>query len=58
MKLKAISFWTGLLTLAVVIAPLAAQACSGADKDENTSDSNLPEQTQTSVIVEQSSFPV
>ena len=56
MKLKLMPFFAGVLTLALVAAPLAAQACNGADKNKNAPESNLPEQTQSSVTVEQTTF--
>ena len=51
MKFKSISLFAGILTLAMVAAPLTAQACG--DKNKNTSESNLPEQTESSVNVEE-----
>ncbi|MDJ0532933.1 MAG: hypothetical protein QNJ70_10640 [Xenococcaceae cyanobacterium MO_207.B15] len=56
MKLKVMPFLAGVLTLAFVAAPLAAQACSGTKREANTPDSNFPQQTQTSVTVEGNSF--
>ena len=50
MKLKSTTIFAGILTLAVVAAPLAAQACG--DKDKNTSESDLPEGTDTSLTIE------
>ena len=54
MKLKYTSIFAGILTLAMVAAPLAAQACG--DKDNNTSESDLPEGTETSFTIEDNSF--
>ena len=51
MKLKSTSIFAGILALAVVAAPLAAQACG--DKDRG-SESNLPEGTETSSVVDSS----
>ena len=56
MKLKLMPFFLGVFTLTLAIAPLAAQACSGENKDRGTSETNLPERTQTSVILEEASF--
>ena len=50
MKLKSTTLFAGILTLAMVAAPLAAQACG--DKDKNTSESDLPEGTDTSLTIE------
>ena len=50
MKLKSTTIFAGILTLAMVAAPLAAQACG--DKDKNTSESDLPEGTDTSLTIE------
>lgn len=50
MKLKSTSIFAGVLALALVAAPLTAQACG--DKDRNTSESDVPEGTQTSLTVE------
>lgn len=52
MNIKSMPFFAGVLTLAFVVVPLAAQACDGS-KDKSTSDSDLTEQTQTSVLVEE-----
>ena len=54
MKLKSTSIFAGILALALVAAPLAAQACG--DKDNNTSESDLPEGTETSFTIEDNSF--
>lgn len=54
MKLKSTTIFAGILTLAMVAAPLAAQACG--DKDKGNSESNLPEGTETSFTVEDNSF--
>ena len=48
--------FASILTLAFVVAPLAAQACNGSNKDKNASESDVPEQTQSSVIVEEYTF--
>lgn len=56
MKLKLMTFFLGVFTLTLAIAPLAAQACSGENKDRGTSETNLPERTQTSIILEEASF--
>ena len=48
MKLKSTSIFAGILALAVVAAPLTAQACG----DKERSQSNLPEGTETSLTVE------
>ena len=50
MKLKSTSIFAGILALAVVAAPLTAQACG--DKDGNTSESDLSQETETSLTVE------
>ena len=52
MKIKLMPFLAGVLTLAFAVVPLAAQACDGS-KDKSTSDSDLTEQTQTSVLLEE-----
>lgn len=54
MKLKPTSVFAGIVALALVAAPIAAQACG--DKDKNTSDSNLPEEAETSLTVEKDDF--
>ena len=54
MKFKFTSILAGILTLALVAVPLTAQACG--DKDKGDSESNLPEGTETSLTVENSSF--
>lgn len=54
MKLKPTSIFAGFLALALVAAPIAAQACG--DKDNNTSESELPEGTETSLTIEDNSF--
>ena len=54
MKLKFASILAGILTLTMVVAPMAAQACG--NKDRNTSESDLPEGTETSLTVEDDSF--
>lgn len=56
MKLKLMPFFAGILTLSLVAAPLAARACDGANKDGNTSETNLPEQTQTSIPTSGTTF--
>lgn len=48
MNLRLMSFFAGVLTLTFVVAPGAAQACNGGNKDQGTSETNLPETTQTS----------
>ena len=53
MKLKLMPLFASVLTLAVVASPLAAQACNGSNKDKNTSESDVPEQTQSSVVVKE-----
>lgn len=53
MKLKSTSIFAGILALALVAAPLTAQACG--DKEKN-SESNLPEGTESSLTVEDSRF--
>ena len=50
MKFKSTSIFAGVLALALVAAPLTAQACG--DKDQRDSDSNLPEGTETSFTIE------
>ena len=52
MKIKLMPFFAGVLTFAFVVAPLAAQACDGS-KDKSASDSDLTEQTQTRVLIEE-----
>ena len=54
MKLKSRSVFAGILTLALVAAPIAAQACG--DKDKGNSESNLPEGTETSFTVKDNSL--
>ena len=54
MRFKSRSIFAGILTLALVAAPIAAQACG--DKDNNTSESDLPAGTETSFTVEENSF--
>ena len=51
MKLKYTSIFAGILALAVVAAPLTAQACGDKDRE---SESNLPEGTETSLTIEHS----
>ena len=53
MKFKSTSIFAGVLALALVAAPIAAQACG--DKDKNTSESDLPEGTDTSLTIEDNS---
>ncbi len=53
MKLKYTSILAGILTLAMVAAPLAANACG--DKNQTNSESDLPEGTETSQILEDNS---
>ncbi|WP_019506063.1 hypothetical protein [Pleurocapsa sp. PCC 7319] len=55
MKIKLMPILAGFITLSLVAVPLTAQACSGGDKDKSTSESNLPEQTESSFTVEESS---
>lgn len=52
--IKSTSIFAGVLALAIVIAPLTAQACG--DKDGNTSESDLSQETETSFTVENNSF--
>ena len=52
MKFKSTSVFAGILALALVAAPIAAQACG--DKDGRNSESNLPEGTETSSVVDSS----
>ena len=54
MKLKSTSIFAGVLALALVAAPIAAQACG--DKDKNTSESNLPEGSEASLTIESNEF--
>ncbi|MEM7594897.1 MAG: hypothetical protein AAF383_25945 [Cyanobacteria bacterium P01_A01_bin.83] len=54
MKFKSTSIFAGFLALALVAAPIAAQACG--DKDQNNSESDLPAGTETSFTVEENSF--
>lgn len=54
MKFKSTSILAGILTLAMVAAPLTAQACN--DKDRTSSESDLPEETETSWTVEDGSL--
>ncbi|MEM8721563.1 MAG: hypothetical protein AAGE84_20090 [Cyanobacteria bacterium P01_G01_bin.39] len=54
MKFKSRSIFAGVLALALVAAPIAAQACG--DKDQNTSESDLTEGAETSFTVEENSF--
>ena len=56
MKLKLMPLFASILTLAVVVAPIAAQACNGGNKDKSTYDSDVPEQTQSSVVVDENTF--
>ena len=56
MKLKLMPFFVGFFTLTLAIAPLAAQACSGENKDKGTSETNLPEGTSTSVTSAEINF--
>ena len=53
MKIKLMPLFASVLTLTVAVSPLAAQACNGSNKDKNTSESEIPEQTQSSVVVEE-----
>ncbi|WP_319422779.1 hypothetical protein [Pleurocapsa sp. FMAR1] len=55
MKLKSTSIFAGILTLALIAAPLTAQACGG-NKDKDTSGSNAPDRNETSLTVEENSF--
>ncbi|MBE9048484.1 hypothetical protein IQ255_29580 [Pleurocapsales cyanobacterium LEGE 10410] len=55
MKLKSTSIFAGILTLALVAAPLTAQACSG-NKERGTSETNVPDQTETSVTIEENNL--
>ena len=54
MKLKYTSIFASIMALALIAAPLTAQACG--DKDRNTSESDVPEGTETSLTVEDNSF--
>lgn len=54
MKLKYTSILASIMAIAFVAVPLTAQACG--DKDRNTSESNTPEGTETSLTVEDNSF--
>lgn len=54
MKLKSTSILAGVLTLAAIAIPFAAQACG--DKDNANSDSNLPESTETTQNVEENGY--
>ncbi|HHP7230844.1 MAG TPA: hypothetical protein ACFCUY_08300 [Xenococcaceae cyanobacterium] len=56
MKFKSMSIFAGILALTVVAAPLVAQACNGTNKEENTSETNLPRQTQTNNTTEEITF--
>ena len=56
MKFKSTSVFAGILALALVAAPLTAQACG--DKDRGNSESNLPEGAETSFTVEDNSSAV
>ena len=51
MKFKSTSIFAGILALAFVAAPIAAQACGDKDKG---SESNLPEDTERSSVVDSS----
>lgn len=53
MKLKSTSIFAGILTLALVAAPLTAQACGG-NKGQGATETNAPDQTETSTSVEDS----
>ena len=53
MKFKSTSVFASILALALVAAPIAAQACG--DKEAG-SESNLPEGTETSSVVDSSFF--
>lgn len=55
MKFKSTSVFAGILALALVAAPLTAQACGNK---EGNSESNLPEGTETSFTVEDNSSAV
>ena len=54
MKFKYTSIFAGILALALVAAPLTAQACG--DKERGDSETNLPEGTQTSFTIEDDNF--
>jgi len=51
MNIKSTSIFAGILALALVAAPLTAQACGDKDKG---SESNLPEGTQSSFVEDNS----
>lgn len=56
MKVKLMSWLTGLITLVIVVAPLTAQACNGGNKDKTTQESDTSIPTQSSVTVDETSF--
>ena len=52
MKFKSTSIFAGIFALVLLAAPLTAQACG--DKDKGNSESNLPEGSQSSFTIEDS----
>ena len=54
MKSKFGAIFSGILALAIVAAPLTAQACG--DKDKDNAESNLPEGSQSSFTIESDRF--
>ncbi|MDJ0595680.1 MAG: hypothetical protein QNJ72_37805 [Pleurocapsa sp. MO_226.B13] len=54
MKVKLMSLLAGLVTLSIVAAPLAAQACNGGNKDRTTQDPSTSIPTESSVTFEES----
>ena len=54
MKFKSKAIFAGILTLSLIAAPIAAQACG--DKSRDDSESNLPEDTETSFTQKDNSF--
>lgn len=53
MKVKLMSLWAGLATLAVVAVPVTALACNGSNQDKNTQETNTSIPTESSVTVEE-----
>jgi hypothetical protein len=55
MKFKLMSLFAGLVSLTIIAAPLAAQACNEANKDKNNQESNTSIPTESSFNVENNS---
>lgn len=55
MKVKSMSLWAGLATLAIVAVPTTALACNGSNQDKNSQETDTSIPTESSVTVEETS---